>query len=85
MSVFIDEIIKDLKENPNTFTDYEGCGVKKNNIKISLYGNTRVLSLINISLNNKDMPTSYIDRWRLEVQIKKWYRNINLECLLKKQ
>ena len=27
------------------------------------------------------MPTSYFDRYKLEISIKKWYRNISLEIL----
>lgn len=82
MSKYVDEILKDLKDNPETFKDYEGQGVEKGNIIICLYGNTRVVSIIDVYINGKNMPTSYIDLWRLETAIKYWYRNISLSILI---
>lgn len=82
MSVFVDEIIKDLKENPTTFKDYYGEGVQKDNVKISGYGNTRLLSITNININGKDIPTTYTDNWNLEAAIKNWYKTVSLNVLL---
>lgn len=82
MSKYVDEILKDLNDNPTSFKDYHGQGVEKGNIIISQYGNTRVLSVINVHINGKSMPTSYIDLWRLEVAIKKWYRTVSLKVLM---
>ena len=81
MSKFVNEIIKDLKENPQTFKDYHGYGVQKDNVIVYNYGNTRVLSVISVSVNGKDIPTSYIDNWRLEVAIKNWYKTVPLSVL----
>ena len=71
MSKFIDEILKDLEDSPETFKDYHGQGVQKGSIRVYEYGNTRVLSNIHVSINDKDIPTIYTDKWRLEVAIKK--------------
>ena len=81
MSRFIEEILKDLKDNPETFMDYHGNGVQKGNIKIYQYGNSRMLSRLRVYINGKDIPTSYIDRWRLEAAITKWYRSVSLDVL----
>lgn len=81
MSKFVDEIIKDLKENPHTFKDYHGIGVQKGNIIVYNYGNTPLLSVISVSINKKDIPTSYMDNWRLEVAVKNWYRTVSLSVL----
>lgn len=82
MSKYVDEIIQDLNKNPNSFKDYYGQGVQKRNIKISQFGNTKMLSIINLEINGKSMPTSYLDLWRLESAIKKWYRSVPLKVLL---
>ncbi len=82
MSRFVDEIIKDLKENPLTFKDFEGRGVMKNNVIVCGYGNSKFLSLISVWINGKDIPTTYIDNWRLEVAIKNWYKTVPLWVLL---
>jgi hypothetical protein len=81
MSKYVDEILKDLKENPETFRDYKGCGVQKNEIVVAFYGNTRVLSIISVYIKGNDIPLSYMDKWRLEVSIKKWYATIGLNIL----
>lgn len=82
MSVFVDEIIKDLKDNPQTFKDYFGQGVQKENIVISRYGNGRILSITKVSINEKEIPTSYSDCWNLEVAITNWYKTVSLNVLL---
>ena len=41
-----------------------------------------LISTIVNKINNEDIPTSYIDLWKLEVTIKDWYKNINLSVLL---
>lgn len=82
MSKYVDEIIESLKTNPTHWKDYKGEGVEKGNIIVKGYGNTRILSVTNVYINDKWMPTSYIDNWKLEVAIMNWYRTVKLETLL---
>ena len=84
MSKYVNELIEDIKTNPTSWRDFKGCGIQKDNIIIYNYGNSKYLSVICVSINSEDMPTSYIDLWRLEVTIKNWYRNISLNTLLNK-
>lgn len=81
MSNYIKEILQDLANNPETFKDYLGEGVTKGNITITNYGNTRMLSVIRVYINKKQIPTSYIDLWRLETALTKWYRTVSLKVL----
>lgn len=81
MSKFVNEILIELKQTPESFKDYNGEGVQKNNIIVYQYSNSRVFSLIEVSVNNKNIPLSYIDRWRLESGIKNWYRTVSLKTL----
>ena len=85
MSKYISQLIEDIKTNPNSWRDYDGRGIKKDNIIIHGYGNTRLLSVIEVVINGNEIPISYIDRWKLEVTIKDWYKNINLSILLSKE
>ena len=84
MSKYVDDILKSIKENPRDWVDIEH-GIKhiEDNIQIRDFGNSRILSLINVVINDKFIPTSYIDCWRLEKMIKWWYRRVQLEHLLK--
>ena len=82
MSAFVDEIIRDLEKNPELFRNYKGRGVQIGNVVVYDYGNTKFLSIISVSIKGTIIPTSYLDRWRLEVAIKKWYRKIPLWILL---
>ncbi len=81
MSKYIDEIIADIKQNPQNWMDYKANGVQKGNIIVNLYGNSKLLSVINVRINNKEMPTKYIDRWRLEAVIKWWYESVSLKTI----
>jgi hypothetical protein len=83
MSKFVTELIQDLKNNPTDFTDYFGMGVKKKDLVITDYGNTRLLSIIQVEINSKRIPLSYIDRWRLEGAVRKWYKTVSLNHLMK--
>ena len=81
MSNYIKEILQDLANNPETFKDYLGEGVTKGNITITDYGNGRILSTIQVYINEKRIPTSYIDRWELDIGLTKWYRTVSLKVL----
>lgn len=81
MSKFIDEIIADIKTNPDLWQDNEGWGVKKDNIEIWGYGNTCVLSIVSVRINGKDMPTDYVGRFKLERTISNWYKTVSLKTI----
>lgn len=83
MSKFVEELIEDIKSNPKTWIDYYGVGIKKDNIVIYGYGNTRMLSVTTVEINGYSVPTTYFDNWKLEVTIGKWYKKIGLNNLIK--
>ncbi|WP_064967865.1 hypothetical protein [Tenacibaculum ovolyticum] len=83
MSKYIDEIIADILSNPKSYKDYKSCGITKGNIIIKGFGNPKILSVIDVNINGKDMPTTYFDRYKLEYAISIWYENIDLETLKK--
>lgn len=80
MSKFVDEILKDIKENKNSWVKCSyGTGIKKDTIVVDNYGNSALLSIVHVLINNQDMPLTYMDRYRLEKAVGWWYRNIDLE------
>lgn len=87
MSLFVDQLVKDLKENPLTFTittsHYGRTVITKSNLVIKGYGNPRLLSIIEVEINYKLVPLTYRDCWKLEVAVKNWYKSIPLEHILK--
>lgn len=83
MSKFVDEIIEDLKNNPETFSEYEGFGVEKGNIKVFGIGCGALLSLVQLQINSNQIPTTYWDNFRLERAINRWYQTVSLKTLSK--
>jgi len=83
MSLFVDEIIHDLRTNPHNWKDFNGMGVYKD--AVTVYGALTFLwwfiSLISVNINDKDMPISFFDKIRLELAIKRWYRSSSIHRL----
>jgi len=75
----VDDIIKDMKKNPLTWVSFADSAIKKENLELSCYGNSRVLSVIHLFINEHDTPIGYSDRWNLEVAMKKWFKQAPLE------
>jgi hypothetical protein len=88
-SKFVKEIISELKNNPENFKDYRGQGVERihgDPIRIIRYGNTRILSIIGIRFRYRELsevPLLWIDKFLLEIAVKKWYMNATSEMLSK--
>ncbi|MGV8814423.1 MAG: hypothetical protein ACOH2D_09970 [Gelidibacter sp.] len=82
MSKYVEEIIEDLKKNPENYRDYYGNGVEKDNIRISGYGSMLLTSVIRVTIYNNTVPTSIVDNWKLARAIRKWYRTIPLKVLM---
>jgi hypothetical protein len=81
MSNYVKEILKDLKNNPETFQDYNGQGVQKKRLVLAGFGNTAILSIVSIFINGKSIPTSYLDRFKIEIAIRNWYRTVPLNVI----
>ena len=77
MSKYVDEIIEDLKNNPESFSDI-GFGLKKEGIRLTDFGNGAILSIVNVEIDGREIPTTNIDCYRLEKAIKNWYKTISL-------
>ena len=75
MSKYVDEVIKSMAHQPKTWCSKGRSSIANPEALITGYGNTRVLSIISLHIKNKDMPITYIDAWRLECAVKKWFKN----------
>ena len=84
MSKFVDEIIEDIRLNPDSYKDISR-GIEKGKIRVSKFGNSAVLSLIDVhvidGMIERDIPLSYKDRYRLEKTLKHWYRTVSLNTI----
>lgn len=78
MSKFIDQIMQDLKQHPLHYKDNKGHGVTKDEVTISQYGNTALLSVIKVEINGQTIPTTYWDCFHLERAVGRWYRSVSL-------
>lgn len=81
MSSYINEIVNDIKVNPTQWKHYKGRGLQKDNIIISGFGNSKLLSICMVEINGTQMPTTYIDCWKLEAIVGEWYRTVNLKTI----
>ena len=52
------------------------------NIRINMVGNSAILSICNLYINDVQIPITYMDKFRLERAVNKWYKTINLTGLL---
>jgi hypothetical protein len=82
MSKFVKEVIESLKKTPENWISITKEDISSDKIKIIGFGNSRVLSVIYLHINSKKMPITYIDRWKLEVAVKKWFAKstIKMQC-----
>lgn len=70
-----------MRDNPLSWYDVNGSGIKSGSITILGHGNSKILSIIHVFIQEKDMLTTWCDRYRLEKAISEWYKNIPLEHL----
>ncbi len=86
MSKYINEIIKDVRSNPETWRRYGNDGLEKDNIKIHQCGNGSkyfifwMTSVVEVTINGKDTwgKTSWRDKYRIEEIVLWWMRNASL-------
>lgn len=83
----VEQILKDVKENPETWEPQASYakiwwnGIKKDNVVIRGFGNTRVFSVIEVYINGVEIEgVSYLNRWRLEAAVLWWYSKVPLEA-----
>lgn len=87
MSKYVDEIIKDIKTNPQTWKRYRNDGLYKNNIIIQDCGNgSKFLlgwftSIVDVFIEGKNTPKTWRDCYRLEEAFIWWMRNASLSML----
>lgn len=82
MSKFANQILQDIKTNPNNWYKIPH-GISNGSIKIDCIGNTKLLSILDISVNGKDIPTTWLDRYRIEGVFYWWCENVDLNHLSK--
>lgn len=82
MSKFVSEIIDSIKNEPTSWKDYKGFGCQKEDIIVYGYGNTRVLSTCGVKINDKTMPLTYIDKYRLDKAVSNWYKTVSLKTIM---
>ena len=87
MSVFVDEIVSDIKQNPKTWVRTKGGGyptIEKDDISIQETGNSILFSIVDVVIDNKITPMSHLsfmDKVKLERVVKWWIKNATVEML----
>lgn len=84
MSKAANEILKLIKEVPDTFYmagSRPMHGITNGDVLVTYFGMPRFLSIISVYVKNVEIKTSYMDRWGLEVALKKWFKTTELKKL----
>lgn len=89
MSKFINEIIEDIRNHPETWVRYGKDGLQKNDIIIDGCGNGHKLffawmtSIVEISVNKKEVwgHITWRDKYRMEETFRWWIRNASLQMM----
>lgn len=82
----VKEIISHIDGRPNEWIKTRcGTGIKNELYKIHIdsVGNTAILSICNLYIDDVNIPITCSDRFRIEKAVNRWYKNINLITLLK--
>jgi len=83
MSKFINEIIKDIIDNPTQWVRNGECGLKKEGIKLSNFGNGKLISIVRVEINGIDCfhQTTWKDKYRLEEVYSWWMKNASIAMM----
>ena len=88
MSKYIDEIIKDIRTNPELWRRYKGSGLQKGKITITQTGNGHKFffgwgtSIVSVFINGDTAySTTWRDHYRLEQIVIWWNRNASLSMM----
>jgi hypothetical protein len=88
MSKFVDEIVKDMRENPAAWviSSYR-MRLERDGVAVYDYGNGSkwhlmwLSSIVEVSVKEKTIPLSWSDKYKLEEACKHWLKNATLEMI----
>jgi hypothetical protein len=95
MSKFVKELLHSIYQDKDSWSQYAAIvridgfsipyktGIERNNVIIYNYGNSAILSIIRVKIENKDVRLTYWDCYKLEKAVTWWYKNVTLETLRK--
>lgn len=87
MSKFVSEIIESLDNDPTKWTnsadDYGYYNVESKDVCIKDCGHGAILSIIKVYVKNSLCTTTYVDKFRLEMAVNRWFKNATVEMLEK--
>ncbi len=83
MSKFVDEIIKSIHEQKDTWVKcYKGriiaFGITNGIVRISDFGNPGFVPVISLFIGEDEIPITYFDSIRLHSAVKWWLKNVSL-------
>lgn len=84
MSVFVDQIVASIRQYPVKWK-LNNRGLACGPLVVSGVGNTKLLSVAHVRIDGRDMPLTYVDKWRVEAAVLWWHENVSLVHLLDKQ
>lgn len=88
MSKYVKSIVDSINKYPESYYHDEipifGKALlsKDKRIRIWGHGNSALLSIISLRINGKSIKMSYMDKYRLERALNRWYKNASLQMVL---
>jgi hypothetical protein len=84
MSKFVDDIIYNIRKQPETWsvlprrTQEKASGIASGRVQIRLHGNSALASIIDVDVDGIEMTITYWDRFFLERAVSWWFRQVRL-------
>lgn len=86
MKKIVQQIIQSINNKPEHWIPcsfYTGWdAVKKEGVIVGGTGNTKLLSIINVKINNTDFPLNTIEKYYLEKAVLNFYKNCDINRLI---
>ena len=86
MRQVIKQILHSISTEPDKWEPYSCLcswdGIKKDDVKVGGVGNTKILSIIRVQVKDIPFTTSWIENYRLEKAVMKWYQSCDIETIL---
>lgn len=83
VKVAVREVLDIIKSHPQNWIPVKGMfqwdGIELGDVKITGYGNPKVISVIDLLVCDKRVQLSWIDMYYLEKAVQKWYKTVPLE------
>jgi hypothetical protein len=78
MSKYVNEIVSDIKMNPDAWQNCGNGSICKGRIVIGPMSPALLLVMAEVKIDGREQPVTYGDQFKLEKALRYWFRNVPL-------